>query len=294
MKYRTIAGLCLVSVLCGCTAIDQIMCTPHCRSETHNSSSLVGFLYPDGQLPAPEDTVPELRVPMRVGLAFLPSQNPGAAPDLDAAHKEEILERIRARFAAKKFVREIVIIPDYYLANNHGFEGLRGVQRLYNIDVMALVSYDQVSHLDQNNLSLGYLTIVGAFVLRGSVHDTATLVDLAVVDPATRSLIIRAGGTDTRHDSATLVDEQRKSRATGAGSFDAASEKMIGHFDTALTALEESVKTGKAGLHVVSRNDESRSHFGGGALNSGELAGLMLLASNAAVRRRGQTGRTPH
>jgi rhombotail lipoprotein len=61
---------------------------------------------------------------------------------------------------------------------------------------MALVSYDQVAHEDDNNWSLGYLTIVGAYVLKGTRHDVSTLVDLAVVDPATRSLVLRGGSLD--------------------------------------------------------------------------------------------------
>ena len=62
-------------------------------------------------------------------------------------------------------------------------------QRLYGVDLMALVSYDQVAHEDDNNWSLGYVTIVGAYFLKGTRHDISTLVDLAVVDPATHSLV---------------------------------------------------------------------------------------------------------
>ncbi len=105
------------------------------------------------------------------------------------------------------------------MSSARGFAGLEGVQRLYNIDLMALVSYDQVTHTDDNKLSLGYLTIVGAYVLRGSSHDTATLVDLAVVDPATRSLVLRAGGTSVSHDNSTLVDIERDSRRASAEGF---------------------------------------------------------------------------
>jgi rhombotail lipoprotein len=36
------------------------------------------------------------------------------------------------------------------------------VQRLYSLDLTALVSYDQVTNADSINCSLGYLTIVGA------------------------------------------------------------------------------------------------------------------------------------
>jgi rhombotail lipoprotein len=270
----------------GCEVLTQGMCAPGCHSQTQNSSSLVNFLYPDGKMLPPSNTIPELHVPLRVGLAFLPSQASYGAAPLDAAQRENLLQQIRARFATRKFVSEIVIIPDYYLANAKGFAGLTGVQRLYNIDLMALVSYDQVTHGDDNKLSLGYLTIVGAYVLRGNSHDTATLVDLAVIDPATRSLVLRAGGTDTRHGNSTLVDVNRDTRQDSASSFRAATAQMIDNFDIALTTFESDVHAGKANVRVVSR-DSSRG--GGGAMGPWSLVSMLvvLVLRSARSRRRG-------
>jgi hypothetical protein len=56
------------------------------------------------------------------------------------------------------------MIADCYLRGHSGLQGLEGVQRLYGVDVVALVSYDRAVHTDENNGSLGYLTIVGADV----------------------------------------------------------------------------------------------------------------------------------
>ena len=43
------------------------------------SSSLVDYLYPEGQVPPKyEETVPHLRLPLTVGLAFVPSQKGSA------------------------------------------------------------------------------------------------------------------------------------------------------------------------------------------------------------------------
>ncbi len=288
MKLRTALGsLALAATLAGCVGFDQLLCAPHCRSETRNASSLVAFLYPDGRLPPPQDAIPELHVPLRVGLAFLPNPAAGAL-GLDETQKERVLERIRERFASRKFVADIVVIPDYYLGTARGFAGLEGVQRLYSVDLMALVSYDQVTHLDQNEWSLGYLTIVGAYVLRGSSHDTATLVDLAVVDPSTRSLVLRAGGTDTRHGTTTLINEQRAARAVNADSFQAASDQMIDHFDGALTRFEADVHAGKANVRVVTRDHPGGG--GGGSIGAPEIAALLLLAGlSARWRSRSRT-----
>ena len=268
-------------MLSGCTALNALMGTPERPRQSHNSSSLVEFLYPNGRIPPAENQIPELRVPLRVGLAFLPTQN-GAGPT--AAQRDELLERIRHRFADRKFVTEIVTIPDYYLRNSRGFEGLQGVQRLYAIDVMALVSYDQVEHMDENEWSLGYLTIVGAYVLKGSHHDVATLVDLAVVDPVTQSLILRAGGTDSRNRNTTLIDQEREARESSTASFATATTQMVDNFDEALTKFEADVRAGKANIRVAKREGGGRAG-GGGSFGPLALGGLLILLAARRSRR---------
>jgi rhombotail lipoprotein len=244
-----------------------------------SSSSLVEYLYPRNSRPPLQDTVPELRLPLRVGLAFLPAR--GVAP-LDEAHQQQLMERIRQRFSSRPFVSQIVLIPDYYLGNQRGFQGLEGVQRLYGVDLMALVSYDQTLHESNTRWSLGYLTIAGAFILHGDRHDISTLVDLAVVDPGSRSLVLRAGGTDVRHGTATAINEDVASREAQVASFSAATDQMIDHFDTALDHFQSDVRAGKANVHVVHKSNLAG---GGGALGWSWIALLLPLALPGAVRR---------
>jgi rhombotail lipoprotein len=170
-RLAVVVALIFSFMLTGCAVLDHAFCAPGCRSQAHNSSSLVSFLYPDGKAPPAQNVTPVLHLPLRVGLAFLPSELRGG-PSLDESHKAMLLERIKQRFADRKFVSEIVVIPDYYLTTNRGYAGLEGVQRLYNVDLMALVSYDQVTYTDDNKLSLGYLTIVGAYVLKGTSRES--------------------------------------------------------------------------------------------------------------------------
>jgi rhombotail lipoprotein len=267
-----------IAALSGCAALTPNC--PTCNSHADRSSSLVSFLYPNGAAPK-SDSMPELPVPLRVGLAFLPAQSGSTTAGLSEAQKEQLLERIRRHFADRTFVSEIVIIPDYYLSGAKGFAGLEGIQRLYNVDLMALVSYDQVTYSgDRKYGSLAYLTIVGAFVVQGSEHDVTTLVDLAVVAPKTRSLVLRAGGTDTSHGTSTLIDRAKEERATDAAGYSKATDAMIAHFDTALTKFESDVKAGTAQVRLANRDGTPRS--GGGALDG---AGLLLLAVLLATRR---------
>jgi rhombotail lipoprotein len=279
MRMYPWLGLAMIFGLSGCA---NLACFSSCQRHTQNSTSLVEFLYPNGSAPPAQDTQPQLHLPLRVGLAFLPS-NGGTEIGPDAAQKEALLQEIRKRFVARKFITEIVVIPDYYLQGKRGFEGLQGVQRLYGIDLMALVSYDQVAHEDDNHWSLGYITIVGAYVLKGTRHDVSTLVDLAVVDPATRSLVLRAGGFDTRHGTVALINENRRLRETATEGFNVATQQMIDHFDSALTAFESDVREGKANVKVVS-NRGKPSYGGGGSI---DWLALLFLLPMAAVRRRG-------
>jgi rhombotail lipoprotein len=279
MRMYPWLGLAMIFGLSGCA---NLACFSSCQRHTQNSTSLVEFLYPNGSAPPAQDAQPQLHLPLRVGLAFLPS-NGGTEIGPDAAQKEALLQEIRKRFVARKFITEIVVIPDYYLQGKRGFEGLQGVQRLYGIDLMALVSYDQVAHEDDNHWSLGYITIVGAYVLKGTRHDVSTLVDLAVVDPATRSLVLRAGGFDTRHGTVALINENRRLRETATEGFNVATQQMIDHFDSALTAFESDVREGKANVKVVS-NRGKPSYGGGGSI---DWLALLFLLPMAAVRRRG-------
>ena len=274
-------GLAMIFGLSGCA---NLACFSSCQRHTQNSTSLVEFLYPNGSAPPAQDAQPQLHLPLRVGLAFLPS-NGGTEIGPDAAQKEALLQEIRKRFVSRKFITEIVVIPDYYLQGKRGFEGLQGVQRLYGIDLMALVSYDQVAHEDDNHWSLGYITIVGAYVLKGTRHDVSTLVDLAVVDPATRSLVLRAGGFDTRHGTVALINENRRLRETATEGFNVATQQMIDHFDSALTAFESDVREGKANVKVVS-NRGKPSYGGGGSIDWLALLFLMSVATGTAWRRR--------
>jgi rhombotail lipoprotein len=285
MKWRHgLLALAFTLVLTGCELFDPFACHGRrCESAAHSSSSLVGFLYPKGaqRLPA-ENSIPQLSLPVRVGIAFIPETSGSGAAGLEAARREEMLERIRKRFADRKFVSQIVVIPDYYLRGRSGFDSLEGIQRLYSVDVLALVSYDQVTYRDRNDWSLAYLTIVGAYVLKGSQHEVVTLMDLAVVDPASRSILLRAGGTNNRTKHTTAIEEERIQRDSQVEGFKTATDDLIEHFDAALTQFEADVRAGKANVRVATRAPGVAGPGGGGGgafdgLSLAVLAGVLIF-----------------
>jgi rhombotail lipoprotein len=60
--------------LTGCA---QLGCWSSCGAHAQNSSSLVEYLYPHGEAAPQENAIPQLRIPLRVGLAFLPLAREG-------------------------------------------------------------------------------------------------------------------------------------------------------------------------------------------------------------------------
>ena len=72
------------------------------------SSSLVDYLYPKGEIPPEYDrSVPNLNLPLRVGLAFVPSSS-GNVEGLSETHKAELLEKAGQAFSGREFIKEIV------------------------------------------------------------------------------------------------------------------------------------------------------------------------------------------
>ena len=136
------------------------------------TSSLVDYPYPDGKLPPSyEETVPELQLPLRVGIAFVPSKGVNT-PVLSEAKRNELLIKTKFAFQERPFMRDIVVIPDIYMRSRQGFDGLDQLGRLFALDVIALVSFDQVTHADDNMASILYWTVIGAYFIKGSMHDT--------------------------------------------------------------------------------------------------------------------------
>lgn len=126
---------------------------------------------------------------------------------------------VLAHLSHRSFVSQILIIPDYYLSGSRGFEGLQAIQRLYGVDLVALVSYDQVSNSDVNNWSIAYWTIAGAYVAKGNRYDVATEQTLQHFDMALDQF-----ATDVRAGTAPVNVLSRSGTPLGrggAGAFDA-------------------------------------------------------------------------
>lgn len=248
-------------------------------SRTGVSSSLVDYLYPRGEIPPPpDDKVPQLNLPVRVGLAFVPGSG---GQGLSEAQRQDLLGKVKAAFMDRDFIEAIEIVPETYLRQGEGFETLEGVARLYRVDVMALVSYDQVAFVGDAGSSFWYWTIVGAYVVKGSEHEVQTFVDTAVFDLGTRSLLFRAPGADRMESKSTLVDTAEIRRDTMNESFERAMSDMTVNLDAELDRFKTRVKEDQ--VAVVTYKPGHEKTGGGGSIGLASILVLGTLAF-AAVR----------
>jgi rhombotail lipoprotein len=248
-----------------------------------SSSSLVDFLYPEGEKPPPVGTqIPTLSLPLRVGLAFVPT-NVATTEALSEARKTELLERTKAAFQGRDYLREIIVIPEIYLRSSRGFDTVDQVARLYNLDVIALVSHDQLAISSDRTSSLLYWTIVGAYVVEGTQNEVQTLVDTAVFDIPTRTLLFRAPGIDKVTKDATLVATPEQVRRTQDESFGRAMDQMTGNLQKELEVFRERIKT-EGTIRVVKQDGSGDG--GAGSLGRLELLALCVLALSLSRRRK--------
>ena len=249
------------------------------------SSSLVDYLYPGGEEPPPYDErVPMLQLPLRVGLAFVPGDERGQAT-ISEAKRAELLAIVKAEFTDREYISHIEVIPETYLRSTRGFEGLAQVARLYSVDVMALVSYDQVAAVDDKKSSILYWTIVGAYVIEGTENEVQTFVDTAVFDVTTRKLLFRAPGTDQSVEASTMVELTDVLRTTRTESFEKAVVEMTGNLVTELDRFETRLEEDPTVAQV-----EWKEGKGGGGAMLWLLPGLILLRLVRPVRTRNLRG----
>jgi len=168
------------------------------------------------------------------------------------------------------------------MRSGKGFSALDQTARLYDIDVMALVSYDQVAHSDETRASFLYWTIVGAYVVKGNKNEVQTFVDTAVFDVPTRKLLFRAPGVNTLKSTSTLVEVERDTRKARESGFEQAMADMTVNLDRELEVFKERIKADRS--VTVSRTGESG---GNGAIDPAllVLAGLALLLRQRMLKK---------
>jgi rhombotail lipoprotein len=253
----------------------------------HEASSVVQFLYPGKDMPFIQPQIPTLRLPLRVGVAFIPAGASGqgyyrSSTGFNEQQKTELMRKVAAQFKTLPFVQSIEIIPTTYLRPGGGFQNLDQLRALMGIDVVALISYDQTQNSDSTEASLAYWTIVGAYVVEGQRNSTHTLMEAVVYDIPSRSLLFRAPGTSTIKNHATLVRNDYELQKASLGSLEEAATQMTTNLAHELELFKVRAKEEPQNIRI----EHKPGYTGGGALDCTFAALLALLAAAGFARLR--------
>lgn len=269
-----VSALCLTLLIGGCVTSRQ----------TRNMSSAVEFLYPTTKDPVITPGVPVLTLPIRVGIAFVPAGGYGYRQDtaLTENRRMELMKRVADHFKKYPYVKSIELIPSAYLRPKGSFANLEQLRTMFGVDVIALISYDQVQFTDSGLLGLTYWTIVGAYVVPGEKNDTHTMIDTVVYDIASRKMLFRAPGVHHIKGRATPVNLSEKLRNDRSTGFDEAAKDMIANLDLQLGQFREKIKERPEEYRVV----RTSGYTGGGSVDALMLALAAMLAGGLLCKRR--------
>ncbi len=282
MNRRLALPLCLALLAGGCMKPTTVT----------RRSSLMTYLYPKAQAaPAPNPQGVRLQVPLRMGIAFVPTGNTWSHEErsLTGIQEKPMLDMLRTAFKDKPWVGEIKAIPTTYLRPDGGFDNLDQVTRMFGVDVVALVSVDQIQHSDPKWYSFAYLSIVGAFVLPADKNSTSTLIDAAVFHVPSRTFLLRAPGQSSVKGSTTAVAQAELLRRDAGEGLKLAMADLAKNLDAEVGAFKAEVAEGKrTDVDLVDKQGQSLRGTGGkgwgGSFGLLEVGGAALLLT--AFRRR--------
>jgi rhombotail lipoprotein len=250
---------------------------------THRAASVVDYLYPHGREVVVAPSIPpRLTLPLRIGVAFVPSASDAAtlATVVPESERQRLMNLIADHFRQQAYVGHIETIPTAYLTPGGGFTNLEQIGRTFDVDVVALLSYDQMQFTSTARSSIVYWTLLGAYAIEGEKNDTRTLLDAAVFDVASRKLLFRAPGVSTVKGSATPIDVGEARRRDGARGFDLAASDLLGNLDTELAAFQAKVREAKTDVQIVRTAEyDARARRGGGGAGGGSADAVLALAS---------------
>lgn len=218
-------------------------------------SSLTEYLAgtKDTAVPAAAEGPAKLQLPLRMGIAFVPGTSgartgatlsgPGVgalAPD----QEERLNERVAAIFRAKPWTQSFKVIPSRYLTQKGGFRDLQQVATTFGVDVVALLSVDQIQFSSPAWYSWTYWTLVGAYMVQGDKNDTTTLVDAAVYHVPSRTFLFRAGGVGQVKGSSTWSSREDAFRQQAQQSLDLAMGDLSKNLDTGVAGFKQDLLKG--------------------------------------------------
>lgn len=246
------------------------------RKKSRYRSSVVEYLYPNKDVQE-ISSVPHLSLPLQAGIAFVPESTGVGASHLSEKGKMDLMDRVSGEFRKLQFIKDIEMIPSAYLTRAGSFSNLDQIKNMYGVDVMVLLSYDQVQHTDEGFLSVMYWTIVGAYIFRGEKNDTSTMIDAAVYDIASRKMLFRAPGLSHVKGSATIVNLTEQLRLDSDKGFRLAADDLVVNLKAELDRFKTKVKE-MPQEYIV---QQKPGYTGGGSFSAFFALSMLILGGIA-------------
>lgn len=264
--------LCLVTIILATIFLGG--CSLYRQGESRSNSSIVEYLYPNNKQGVQiESSVPVLSLPMKVGIAFVPE---GCSSynrfTLSESQKSRLLSEISESFLSNhRFFEKMEVIPSQYLLRKGSFENLDDIKKNFDIDVIVLLSYDQVQYTNESFVSLVYYyTLVGEYIFEGDKNDTNTLIDAAVYDISSRKMLFRATGNSLVKGESTRARLTEQLRQDSYQGFESAISKLNVQLSYEMYNFKQKLKQKETDVKVA-----YRSGYRGGSIDMYVL--LMLV-----------------
>jgi rhombotail lipoprotein len=217
-------------------------------------SSLSSYLGAKASPPTEPPAGPvRLQLPLRLGIAFVPGETgqrqgsmTGQATAIltSNAQEQDLHKQIADLFGQKPWAMSFKVIPSLYLAKGGGFEDLDQVSRSFGVDVLALVSVDQLQFSSPRWYAWTYWSLVGAYMVKGDKNDTTTLVDAAVYHVPSRTFLFRAGGVGTVKGSSSWSGREDAFRQQALESLALAMTNLSPSLDQAVALFKQDILKG--------------------------------------------------
>lgn len=266
-------------LLQGCSTLGSLLGINY-GAQQRTVSNAVEYLYPNqrGEIHVKTE-IPELVVPLNVGIAFVPDAcDSFRRHDLNETLKRELMDKVIKRFESREIINKVVAIPSHMMKRKGSFPNLRQIQKELGIDIVVLLSYDQVQYTERNFVAVAYYwTIVGRFVFQGDKNDTVTVMDAAVYDINSEQLLFRSEGTSNvkGNSASAFVDEDLRVRSQQG--FELAIENLSKRLDWDLYQFRQKISKNEVEVKIVHRSSS------GGVI---EPWTLLLLGGGLIVLRR--------
>jgi rhombotail lipoprotein len=225
------------------------------------TSQLIEYLYPkDAQKDAPKEQIasadPKLSLPLKVGLIFVPAtkkemNTSGYWHSGRSAHELEplteksktgLMEDLSVKLRKDPVFKSVEIIPSTYVSPSGSFTNLDQVRTMTALDVIALLSYDQVQFSDEGIFTLLYWTWIGWYIVPGERNETNTMMDAAFYHIPSRKLLFRAVGKSEIRGRSTPLYLIRNLRQDSEEGFGEATQKLLVNLQEQVQLFKSSAK----------------------------------------------------